>query len=370
MISSRTMISLGALALAAGLAISTTAAAEDHAPRPATTYKAPRAADGHPDLQGVWTSATVTRLERNPRWGKNLVLTDAETRKIEGGVAAEVALGNKPTDPKATVVDLPADCSGGRGTNCNYNAAWTDPGTVVARVHGEARNGFITTTADGRVPMRKDLKDVGRFGQRLLPAGMQPSDNPESRALGERCLLSFGNSSGPVMLPGLYNNTYQFVQTKDEVAIDVEMVHDVRHIRMNATGHLPASVRPWMGDSIGHWEGDTLVVETTNFHPEQIFRGASANLKVIERFTRVGKDRLHYAFWVEDPTVFAEAWGGEYEFQRIPGQVYEYACHEGNYGLVGILQGARQEERTGHKTAPTNIDQKVRVEQGEGEGND
>jgi len=365
----KTMISLGALALAAGLAMATATAAQDHAPRPAATaYKAPRAGDGHADLQGVWTSATVTRLERNPRWGKTLVLTDAETRKIEGGVAAEVALGNKPTDPKATVVDLPADCSGGRGTNCNYNAAWTDPGTVVARVHGEARNGFITTTADGRVPMRKDLKEVGRFGQRLLPAGMQPSDNPESRALGERCLLSFGNSSGPVMLPGLYNNTYQFVQTKDEVAIDVEMVHDVRHIRMNATGHLPASVRPWMGDSIGHWDGDTLVVETTNFHPEQVFRGASANLKVTERFTRVGKDRMHYAFWVEDPTVFAEPWGGEYEFQRIPGQVYEYACHEGNYGLVGILQGARQEERTGVKTAPTNIDQKVRAAEGAGEG--
>ena len=149
------------------------------------------------------------------------------------------------------------------------------------------------------------------------------------------------------MLPGLYNNTYQFVQTKDEVAIDVEMVHDVRIVRLNATGHLPASVRPWMGDSIGHWEGDTLVVETTNFHPEQVFRGASEHLKVTERFTRVGKDRLHYAFWVEDPTVFAQPWGGEYEFSRITGQVYEYACHEGNYGLVGILQGARDEERTG-----------------------
>jgi hypothetical protein len=361
---------LSAIALAAALGwAASPAAAQDHAPRPATGYKAPRAADGHPDLQGVWTSATVTRLERNPRHSKDLVLTEAETRKIEGGVKAEVALGNRPTDPKATVVDLPADCSGGRGTNCNYNAAWTDPGTVVMRVNGQPRNGFITTTADGRVPMRKDLKDVGRFGQRLLPAGMQPSDNPEGRALGERCLLSFGNSSGPVMLPGLYNNTYQFVQTRDQVAIDVEMVHDTRIVRLNAAQHLPASVRPWMGDSLGHWEGDTLVVETTNFHPEQVFRGASEHLKVTERFTRVSKDRMHYAFWVEDPSVFAEPWGGEYEFQRIPGQVYEYACHEGNYGLIGILQGAREEDRTGKKTAPTNIDQKVRVAEGEGEGN-
>ena len=118
--------------------------------------------------------------------------------------------------------------------------------------------------------------------------------------------------------------------------------------------------------TIGHWEGDTLVVETTNFHPEQVFRGASANLKVTERFTPVSKDRLHYAFWVEDASVFAAPWGGEYEFQRIPGQVYEYACHEGNYGLVGILQGAREEDRTGVKTAPTNSDQKARAVEGEG----
>ncbi|HEY0438135.1 MAG TPA: hypothetical protein VGC92_15955 [Phenylobacterium sp.] len=359
---------LGTLALAAGLALAGSAFAEDHAPRPVTSYRAPRAADGHPDLQGVYTTATVTRLERNPRWGKALALSPEETAKIEGQVKAQIDLGNKPTDPNAKVTDLPADCSGGRGTNCNYNAAWTDPGSVVMRVRGEPRNGFITTTSDGRVPMRKDVQGLGPFGQRLLPAGMSPSDNPEGRALGERCLLSFGNSSGPVMLPGLYNNTYQFVQTRDQVVIDVEMVHDARVVRLNATQHLPASVRPWMGDSIGHWDGETLVVETTNFHPEQVFRGASEHLKVTERFTRVAKDRLHYAFWVEDPTVFAEPWGGEYEFQRIPGQVYEYACHEGNYGLVGILQGARQEDRTGVKTAPTNIDQKARAAEGEGEG--
>ncbi len=349
---------------ASGLALAPSLAAAQAPAPPNTGYHAPRAADGHADLQGVWTSATVSRLERNPRWGPNLVLTDVETRKIEGAVQAQIDLGNKPTDPNAKVTDLPADCSGGRGANCNYNAAWTDPGSVVMRVNGQPRNGFITSTADGRVPLRKDVK-VNPFGARTLPAGSGPSDNPETRALGERCLLSFGNSSGPVMLPGLYNNTYQFVQTKDQVAIDVEMVHDTRIVRLNTTQHIAASVRPWMGDSIGHWEGDTLVVETTNFHPEQVFRGASEHLRVTERFTRVAKDRLHYAFWVEDPTVFAKPWGGEYEFGHIPGQVYEYACHEGNYGLVGILQGAREEDRTGVKTAPTNIDQKAK---GEGEG--
>jgi hypothetical protein len=170
-------------------------------------------------------------------------------------------------------------------------------------------------------------------------------------------------------MPVLYNNTYQIVQTKDQVSILVEMDHDVRIVRMDARQHLPANMRPWMGDSIGHWDGDTLVIETTNFHPEQVFRGSSEHLKVTERLTPVGKDRLHYAFWVEDPTVFAEPWGGEYEFSRTKGPVYEYACHEGNYGLVGILQGAREEDRTGHKTAPTNIDQKAREVVGEdGEG--
>jgi hypothetical protein len=360
---------LRAMVFAAALAamIAPAAALAQPPAPPKTGYKAPRTADGHPDLQGVWTNVALTRLERNPRYGANLVLTEAETRKIEAKTQAQIALGNKPTDPKAKVTDLPADCSGGRGTDCNYNAAWTDPGSVVMRVNGQPRNGFITSTPDGRVPMRKDIK-VNLYG-RTLRAGESPSDNPETRALGERCLLSFGNSSGPVMLPGLYNNTYQFVQTKDRVVIDVEMVHDARIVPLNATEHLPASVRPWMGDSIGHWDGDTLVVETTNFHPEQVFRGASAHLKVTERFTRVGKDRMHYAFWVEDPTVFAQPWGGEYEFSRSNGPVYEYACHEGNYGLVGILQGAREEDRTGHKTAPTNVDQKAKAAEAEdGEG--
>ena len=357
---------LRAILFAAALTIAAAPAlAADQAPRPTTSYKAPRAADGHPSLEGVWTNAAITRLERNSRYGANLVLSEDEVRKIEARTQKQIDLGNRPTDPNATVLDLPADCSGGRGTDCNYNAAWTDPGHVVMRVAGKGRNGFITSTADGRVPMRRDVQ-ANPFGRRL-PAGMSPSDHPEGRSLGERCILSFGNSSGPVMLPGLYNNTYQFVQTRDQVAIVVEMVHDARIVRLNAR-HRTDGQRPWMGDSIGWWEGDTLVVETVGFHPAQVFRGASANLKVTERFTPVGPQRMHYGFWVEDPTVFAQAWGGEYEFQRIPGQIYEYACHEGNYGLANILSGARAEERSGVKTAPTNVDQRAAQEGEEDEG--
>lgn len=356
---------LRTMLFAAALAAAVPAVAADQAPRPVTTYRAPRAADGHPRIEGNWTNVSMTRLERNPRWGKDLVLTEARAAEIEGRNQQVLRLAAKPTDPNATVLDLPADCSDGRVTNCNYNAGWTDPGDTVMRVAGQPRNGYITVPADGRVPMKAGVRPA--FA-RPLPKGTGPSDNPEGRALGERCLLSFGNSSGPVMIPGLYNNMYQIVQTKDAILIDVEMVHDARIIRMNTRQHLPASVRPWMGDSIGWWEGETLVVETTNYHPEQVFRGASENLKVTERFTPVGPNRLHYAFWVEDPTVFAQPWGGEYEFSRSKEQVYEYACHEGNYGLVGILEGARREDRTGVKTAPTNIDQRAAQGEGEEEG--
>ena len=348
-----------ALILAAAV-IAAPALAQAQAPRPVSTYKAPRMADGHPSLEGVWSNAAITRLERKASHGPGLVLTEAQVQRIEARNQALIDLGAKPTDPNLKVTDLPADCSGGRGTDCNYNAAWTDPGRVVMRVRGEGRNGFITTPADGRVPMRPEAV-AGAVGANL-PPGLRASDNPESRALGERCLLSFGTSSGPVMTPGLYNNTYQFVQTRDQVAIVVEMVHDARIIRLGAR-HLSATIRPWMGDSIGWWEGDTLVVETTNYHPQQSFRGASEHLKVTERFTPVAEGRMHYGFWVEDPTVFRQPWGGEYEFSKITGQIYEYACHEGNYGLANILSGAREEDRSGVKTAPTNIDQ--RAAQGE-----
>ncbi|WP_430422552.1 hypothetical protein [Phenylobacterium sp.] len=342
--------------LAAAALVGSPALAADQAPRPVTSYKAPRAGDGRASLEGVWTNSSMTRLERNPRFGKDLVLTEADVARIEGRNRKLIELGDKPTDPNAKVTDLPADCSGGRGVDCNYNAAWTDPGSTVMRVAGQPRSGYITSTLDGRVPMRKDIQ-VSPFGRRL-PPGLEINDNPESRSPGERCLLSFGNSSGPVMIPGLYNNTYQFVQTADHVAIVVEMVHDARIVRLNAQ-HRTDGVRPWLGDSIGWWDGDTLVVETTGYHPQQVFRGASEHLKVTERFTRVGPERMHYGFWVEDPTVFSQPWGGEYEFSRISGQLYEYACHEGNYGLANILSGAREEERSGVKTAPTNIDQRA-----------
>jgi hypothetical protein len=342
-----TKLIVGLLAGAMSMTALTTAMAAD-APKKASAASAPRTADGHSDFDGVWTNVFITQLERRPDLGPKKVYTPEEAAKLEGAAVERFVEGNKPTDPSLGALDhTDKKCQGAGGLDCGYNSGWKDSGTALARVNGEPRTSLITSTPNGRIPpvkagVRPAVRRGGGGGENSQEAG--PNDNPENRGLGERCLTSFGNSAGPVMLPLMYNNNYQFVTTKDEVAILVEMVHDVRHIRMNAKEHLPSHIRPWFGDSIGHWEGATLVSETTNFPAAQNFRGSSANLKVTEKFTRVAKDRILYQFTVEDPTMWETAWGGEYEFSPAQGQVYEYACHEGNYGLEGILAGARAEE--------------------------
>ena len=314
---------------------------------PAPPRDVARNAFGQPDLEGVWTNASLTRLERDLKIGRDLVMTPAQADRLERQTNDYVVANNKPTDPKAGVEYLNTPCRAGQvGPQCGYNAGWIDPGSTVMRVNGERRSSFITSEPDGQVPPLTPQARARLTTQMAAYRGPRAYDGPEARPMGERCIVSFGNSAGPVMLPLLYNNNYQIVQTRDEVAIVVEMVHDVRHIRLNAS-HLPADVRPWLGDSIGRWEGDTLVVETTNYHPQQSFRGSDENLKVTERLTRAGPGRLRYAFWVEDPTVWLRPWGGEYEFRPGDGRLYEYACHEGNYALHGILAGARENERKG-----------------------
>jgi hypothetical protein len=324
----------------------------------AETYHAPRTASGQPDLQGNWTNATITPFERDAKYGDRLALTDQEVKALEGANAAMVADGNKPTDPNAKVTDLPTDCGRGfTGVNCGYNSAWVDPGTTIIDMQGVKRDSILVSPANGRLPPMKPQAQA-RMRARVSASGgrggVGAADNPESRSLGERCLMSFGSSAGPPMLPLLYNNNYQIVQTKDEVAIEVEMVHDVRHIRLTG-GHPPAEVKLWMGDSIGHWEGDTLVVETTNMRPEQNFRGASMGSKIVERFTRIGPKQIKYSFTVDDPQTYAQPYTGEVALNATKGPIYEYACHEGNYALPGILAGARTEEKeaaAGGKAAP------------------
>ena len=335
---------------------STGASAPVNVPVVRPGYRVPRLSTGKPDLNGVWTNATATNLERARTYGEQLILSNEEMAKMEKDTFARNARQNAPTpkaiqdnwDKIARGPDTLDECrSGSRGPACGYNAGWTDPGDWVMRVNGQGRTSLITYPKDGRMPARvAGAATTSR--PRVVTSSEEDTtrgaaDNPEDRSLGERCIMSFGISSGPIMTDQLYNNTYQFVQTKDNFVIWVEMVHDARIVRMDAK-HRTDGIRPWMGDQIGWWDGDTLVVETVGYHPRQNLRGGGPNMKVTERFTRVAQDRLHYAFNIEDPETWVEPWGGEYEFAAVEDHVYEYACHEGNYGLSGILSGARADD--------------------------
>jgi hypothetical protein len=293
---------------------------------------------GDPDLQGIWTSATITTLQR-PEEIEELVLTEAQAEALEK--FGEEAL--------ASIDDLPeGDLKAGENVG-GYNAFWVDPGTRVLRVKGEPRSSIIVEPEDGQVPYT--LMGCGRFywnGYKML----NRHDNPEERPLGERCTVGFGSTGGPPMLPVLYNNNYQFIQTPGQVMILVEMNHNVRNIRLGGEP-LPAAIRPWLGDSIGHWEGDTLVVRTTQFHPQQNLLAAikhqfymTRDSVVEERFTRIGESEILYQFTVTDDSIYRRPWKGEMTLRATDGPIYEYACHEGNYALPNILAGARQEEES------------------------
>lgn len=318
----------------------------------AAPYKAPRTAWGAPDLTGHWTNNTMTPVTRRP--GVNgLVYSEDEVKKLEAAAEAEVEEGNQPTDPNAPA-EAPARAENTRpefaaagGDVGGYNRGWLDPGHTVMRVNGEPRTSLITTP-NGQVPPRKaGAPAPAGFGR----GGMGSFDSYETRSLGERCIIGFGRNGGPPMFPnGFYNNNYQFIQTPDHFIIEVEMNHDLRIVRLNSK-HRTDGIRPYFGDSIGWWEGETLVVETTNIPRSQAYMGSWENLKVTERFTRVGANRLHYKFEVNDPTMWDQPWGGEYEFAPLNGRIYEYACHEGNYALPGILGGAREEERAAREKA-------------------
>ncbi len=298
-------------------------------------YRAPRLPDGTPDLQGVWTNATATPFERSPELGERRAFTEQEAAAISKAALAAVAADAAPSDPNKQIEAIESLPPVG-----NYNLFWTDRGMTVANINGEYRTSMIIEPANGRVPA---LTAAGQ--QRAAArASRNPNDGPEGRALGERCLLSFGSASGPPMLPVMYNSYYQIVQSPGYVMILVEMVHDARIIRIQDQ-HTPGPIRKWMGDSIGHWEGDTLVVETRNFRPEQSFRGSSESTVVTERFTRVGKDQIIYRFTVDDPATFTSSFTGELPFVTVDANIYEYACHEGNYALPGILSGAREAEK-------------------------
>ena len=328
-----------ALALPAALGGQTPRASQElpvAKPRAASSkeWKISRTADGHPDLQGIWTNATLTRMERPPELANKPILTEAEAGEVE---QKDLDAGKEPENGKPLILGNIVFS----GANDGYNALFIDRGTRLARVDGVARTSLIVDPPDGKVP---PLTDEAR--QRNTAArqrGFDRFDSVHDRPITERCIVGFGSTSGPPMVPALYNSMYQIVQTKDTVMILVEMIHDVRVIRMNGT-HKPASIRQLLGDSIGHWEGDTLVVDTTNFTNETRFRGSSENLHVIERFQRVDANNILYRVTIDDPTTFTKQWTMEYPFVATQGPIYEYACHEGNYAMTDILGGARKQE--------------------------
>jgi hypothetical protein len=320
--------------------------------KPYPPYTAPRLKIGQPDLQGFWTNTTLTKMIR-PSGVTSLVYTEEEVAKIEQEMVEEIEEGNAPTaaDAPAEYVipkDIKPEYLAGGGATGGYNRFWIDPGNHVMRVNGEPRSSILTTP-NGSPPARKAGATpapppeppafVELLGPSPTPRGAS-FDNPESRAT-ERCIVSFGRNAGPPMFAnGFYNNSYQIVQSPEHVVIATEMVHDARIVRLNSK-HRTDDIRPYFGDAIGWWDGDTLVVETTHIPQSQQFMGSWKDLKVTERFRRVADDRLYYGFTVEDPTLWDKPWGGEYEFAALNGKMYEYACHEGNYALYGILEGAR-----------------------------
>jgi len=318
-----------------------------------------RLPDGHPDLQGTYDLGTLTPLERAS--GSPLILTDEEAAKRERQTADRNDKLAAPVDANRAAPPKGGDGSPGPYGNVGgYNNFWLDPGSRYTVVDGRKRASLLIDPPDGRVPALTDAAQKRRQADAYAARptsdqsareddpgfeGPNAYDDPEIRPLAERCLVGFSSTSGPPILPTyFYNNLHQIVQTRDTVVILTEMVHDARIVRMNAP-HAPPTIRKWLGDSIGHWEGDTLVVETTNFTDKTRFRGSSPDLKVTERFTRVGKDALLYRFTIDDPQTWTRAWTAEYTWPATKDLLYEYACQEGNYALGNILRGARVKEK-------------------------
>lgn len=315
----------------------------------------PRTGYGHPDLQGNWTNATMTPVQRPEGLGPTL--TPEQVAAMEGRREETLENAALPSDPDREAPPeggvLTGDplfdaASGGTG---GYNLFYIDAGDRVAIYNGEPRSSLVVDPADGRIPPFTEAAKEERAATAARMEGIGEFDNPENRPLGERCLLSFGDNLGPPMLPNyFYNNNYTIVQTKNEVMIMTEMVHDFRIIRFGERQPLADNMRPWMGDSWGRWEGNTLVVETSNLPLRQlnsatyITPGGSEQMKVTERFTRVGPQSINYEFTIDDPGFYTSTWSGEVPFLRMDEHVYEYACHEANYSLFNVLSGARAEE--------------------------
>ena len=343
-----------ALACAVGFALlPSTAAAQD---ADGKQWTVPRTEYGHPDIQGRWSNSFLTPLVRPEGQGPTLTLEEAV--QLEQGALGSLAASFEPLDPNRPAPEATTNPGG-------YDRFYVDSGDRIVIVNGEPRTSFITRPANGRLPALTEEGKRRRAAQAAYGKSHGVYDHPELLPLPERCLVPLGPRTGPPMFDAGYNNNYYIVQNEDHIAIMVEQFRSARIIRLGDGPRLPDHIRPWHGDSRGHWEGDTLVVETTNLHPLQhdvqqsVFANeldrrtgnrVSKEMKVMERFTRVDEDTLLYDFTVDDPVIYTEPWGGEIPMWRLNEQMYEYACHEANYGMFNILRGARYQERQAAET--------------------
>ena len=309
----------------------------------ATPWSALRTPDGAPDLQGVWSNASLTRLTR-PVGVAALTVNPAEAQARAAAQARYVQSAASPSDPKAGAPPAGGNPGG-------YNAFWLEQGGALGQVRGEYRTSWIVDPADGQLPLSNQGRALVAKAETFARLADTPV-GPEALEPWDRCLISSRGSGGPGMLNNIYNSNYQIVQTKDAVAILVEMIHDVRVIpifpdkRAAQAAHGPGA--PWLGDSVGWWEGSTLVVETVHVNAEQGRAGPiylTPQGRVTERFQRTAQDEIFYSFEVEDPTYYTRPWRAEMSLHPGKGQLFEYACHEGNYAMTDILRGARLEER-------------------------
>ena len=285
---------------------------------------APRTADGRPDLQGTWDFAQLTPFERPSEFAGKETVTDEEAEEF---AQKRIETTHKDRRDGGAAADVERA----------YNDFWWDFGRRVAK-----QPSLVVEPADGRVP------PLVPQAQQRIAARRNRFDNPEERPLAERCILGF--NSGPPMVPSAYNNNVQIVQTRDQVLILNEMIHSARIVDLRRDQHAPSQMRFLTGDSIGRWDGDTLVVDTTNFSTEGGFRGATINMHLVERFTRVDRNTLRYDFTVDDPQTWTKKWTASVPMTLSSELMFEYACHEANYGLEGVLKGARYQDREKEKT--------------------
>jgi hypothetical protein len=310
-------------ALLASFGMAAALAAEDYVP--------PKTAFGVPDVQGVWNFKTRTGLERAEQYNGELEVDEATMLEKMVSTPDYIAF------LEATGAEAPGpDNVGG------YNGFWITPGDALAQMNGKYRTSLIVDPPDGQIPWKEEGQALRRSQQGELPMGLGESDGPEGRTLSDRCLVSF-SSTAPFM-SSLYNNHMQIVQSPTHVVLLAEMVHNARIVRIGQEFRdLP--YEQWLGDSIGYYEGDALVVQTRNFNPWQVAkeRLISNNVTLTERFTRVADDKIHYSFTIDDPELYSAPWTAEMPMYNDEG-LYEYACHEGNYAMRAILAGARREE--------------------------